>query len=127
MSTPEFDKFDLEGLSLEDMSPAPAKAEKPDVPEKPEIPNSTDSLENILDAESAQVEEIEPAPAPEFAEEVGLEVQDNQTENAEDQMTCPKCELQQPKAEQCSDCGIYVEKALAQIGKSKIQITGTKY
>ena len=74
MSTPEFDKFDLEGLSLEDMSPAPAKAEKPDVPEKPEIPNSTDSLENILDAESAQVEEIEPAPAPEFAEEVGLEV-----------------------------------------------------
>jgi len=126
MSTPEFDKFDLEGLSLEDMAPV---AKKADVTEKAEIPNSTDALENILDAESAQVEEIEPAPAPtpESAEDVDLVVQDDQTGNAEDQMTCPKCELQQPKAEQCSGCGVYVEKALAQIGQSKIQITGTKY
>jgi len=78
MSTPEFDKFDLEGLSLEDMAPV---AKKADVTEKAEIPNSTDALENILDAESAQVEEIEPAPAPtpESAEDVDLVVQDDQT------------------------------------------------
>lgn len=128
MSTIDFEKFDLEGLSLEEVEP-----EKPQSTEQPETVKSIDApenLENSIMPESVQVEieEIESAPAPAPAEdEVELVVQDEQAENAEDHMTCPKCELKQPKAEQCSGCGVYVEKALAQIGQSKIQITATKF
>lgn len=126
MSTIDFDKFDLDGLSLEDVEPG--KAEKPEPSEKAETAKAIDAPENAVRPEPdpvqpVQVEEIAPAPA----EDVELVVQEEHTENAEDQMTCPKCELQQSKAEQCSACGVYVEKALAQIGQSKIQITATKF
>ena len=129
MSTADFDKFDLEGLSLEDMEPV-KKAESVE-----------DKLEVIEPAKAPEirVEEIEakPVEAPQLIEEVKPAAPPPlaahpTTENAEanylsdGQMSCPKCELVQAKAEQCSGCGVYVKKAQA-MGQSKIQITSTKF
>ena len=114
MSTAEFDKFDLEGLSLEEMEPV--KEKKLDIKPEP--------------VEQEPVIEVKPAPAP---EEQVVEAAPPPTTDAaekaqsEDQMTCPKCELEQPKSEQCAGCGVYIAKALAQLGQSKIQITSTKF
>ena len=103
MSNTEFDKFNLEGLSLEDAEPVKTK-----------------KLEPVV-----QAEPITPVEQPNEA--VVTVHDDENSENKEDLMTCPKCELEQPKAEQCSGCGVYVEKALALIGQSKIEITSTKF
>ncbi len=113
MSTPEFDKFDLEGLSLEDIEPAkPAKVELPKDQAK------DDYEEHIVISEPIeQVSKDEP----ELVKVV------DSVESSEGQMVCPKCELEQIKAEQCSSCGVYVEKAKAQIGQSKIEITSVKF
>lgn len=129
MSSTDFDKFDLEGLSLEDIEPV-KKAEAPE-----------DKLEVIEPAKAPEisVEEIEakPVEVPQVIEEIKSAappqpVANHAAENAEastvpdGQMVCPKCELVQPKAEQCSGCGVYVKKALA-MSQSKIQITSTKF
>jgi hypothetical protein len=31
---------------------------------------------------------------------------------AQDEMTCPKCELRQARADECSGCGVFVHKVL---------------
>jgi hypothetical protein len=115
MSTIDFDKFDLDGMSLEDIEPK--KAEKPQKPHQ---------VEQKPEPKSVQVEEvIEVKPVQQSVEAEQID----KTENAkvpDGQMICPKCELEQPKAEQCSGCGVYVKKAQAQ-GQSKIQITSTKF
>ena len=130
MSTTDFDKFDLEGLSLEDME----SVKKAEAPEE-------DELEAIKSAKAPaiKVEEIEAKPieVPQVIEEVkpaappppaAIPTAENaEASNLPDgHMTCPKCEFVQPKAEQCSNCGVYVKKALA-MGQSKIQITSTKF
>ena len=125
MSTPEFDKFDLDGLSLEEIEPK--KVEQPEQTKKVE-PKQVE-----LEPEPVQVEEvIEAKPVqPVEADQAELvEKTENANANAnvpDGQMVCPKCELLQDKAEQCSGCGVYVKKAAAQIGQSKIQITKTKF
>jgi len=124
MSSIDFDKFDLDGLSLEAIEPG--KVENSESNEKIEAAKTIEAPEASVNPEPPQVEEIEPAPAP-TTEEVGSEAHSEPAANGEEQMTCPKCELQQAKAEQCSSCGVYVEKALAQMGQSKIQITATKF
>ena len=124
MSTPEFDEFDLEGLSLEDVEPAkPAKAEQ--------SPQELLEQELLMAEPVKQAEPVEevvqaaPPPAPTPAAQAAN--QSNGADLPEGQMICPKCELVQPKAEQCSGCGVYVAKAQAQIGQSKIEITSTKF
>ena len=117
MSTPEFDKFNLEGLSLEDIEPA--KSEKVELPE--------DQLE---DEPVEQIVLVEPAQTAEPVDQVGEPELVDIAESAdptEGRMVCPKCELEQIKAEQCSGCGVYVAKAQAQIGQSKIEITAVKF
>ncbi|MFK7816174.1 MAG: hypothetical protein AB8B92_07545 [Gammaproteobacteria bacterium] len=111
MSTPEFDKFDLEGLSLEDIEPAkPVKAERP-----------KDQFIDDLEEHIVISEPIDEVIEPEL-----VKIADS-AESDDGQMVCPKCELEQIKAEQCSGCGVYVEKAKAQIGQSKIEITSVKF
>ena len=100
MSKTDFDKFNLEGLSLEETEPVKSK-----------------KLESV-----EQAEKIVPVEQP-----VKAAANDEDAEKTENLMTCPKCELEQPKAEQCSRCGVYVQKAMAQIGQSKIEITSTKF
>ena len=123
MSGIDFDKFDLEGLSLEDMEPVkkaesivddiPQEAKPVEVPEVEAKPVEIDeSLSSLQRTENADVGGEEAA------------------KDSGGSMTCPKCELEQPKAEQCSGCGVYVKKAQAQVqaqGKSKIQITSAKF
>ena len=137
MSNTDFDKFDLEGLSLEDIEPD-KKADSPidelQQEAKPVEPPPEVNAEPVIQAapppvpeDNVEVIEItappaEPLQPPQQAEE-------GQAENAnvpEGSMTCPKCEHVQPQAEQCSSCGVYVKKALAQ-SQSKIQITHTKF
>ena len=103
MSNTEFDKFDLEGLSLEDAEPVKTKKTEPVVQAVP-VTTMEQPTETAKPADS-----------------------DENSEKAENLMICPKCELEQPKAEQCKGCGVYVEKAMAQIGQSKIEITSTKF
>ena len=124
MSTIDFDKFDLDGLSLESMQDTNTEESKSDkVSDPSSIVDTPVNKQNSVSVE----EDNKPEPLPEPEASVELVVEDRQSENTEDQMTCPKCELQQIKAEQCSSCGVYVEKALAQIGQSNIQITATKF
>lgn len=126
MSTIDFDKFDLDGLSLESMQEV--KSEEPkseNISEPSTIVNAHEKKQNSADIEADSRLEREPIPEPEQSVEIVIE--DSQADNSEEQMTCPKCELQQIKAEQCSGCGVYVEKALAQIGQSNIQITAVKF
>ncbi len=40
----------------------------------------------------------------------GLSLVDKEPLKEENSMLCPKCDLRQDKAEQCSACGIYVDK-----------------
>lgn len=40
----------------------------------------------------------------------GLSLVDKEPLKSENSMTCPKCDFQQEKAEQCSECGVYVDK-----------------
>jgi hypothetical protein len=114
MNTIDFDKFDLDGLSLEDIDPVKADESKSN--KKLETDNAIDTPENNESPAKAEPEQT-----------VELVEAANQADNTEEQMTCPKCELQQIKADQCSGCGVYVEKALAQIGQSNIQITASKF
>ncbi len=105
MSTPEFDKFDLEGLSLEEVEPAkPVEVKLPENLPKDQI---EESIEQATDPGLASIDEV--------------------AETNEEQIVCPKCELVQPKVEQCSGCGVYIAKAQAQIGQSKIEITAVKF
>ncbi len=119
MSTAEFDKFDLEGLSLEDIEPAKPVEVEQKVPQ--DLPQEIEEI---------QVKPVEQEPVKKAAEPMP---QAQNTQNAESadvpegKMVCPKCELLQDKAEQCSGCGVYVAKAQAQVGQSKIQITSTKF
>ena len=123
MSTIDFDKFYLDGLSLEDIEPE--KTEEPKEPKEPKELNSNKKLETAIVIDTP--ENNENSVRQESEKAVELVVGAKPAENSEEQMTCPKCELQQIKAEQCSSCGVYVEKALAQIGQSNIQITATKF
>lgn len=43
----------------------------------------------------------------------GLSLVDKEPPKEENSMTCPKCDLQQNKAEQCTACGIYMDKLQA--------------
>lgn len=123
MSTPEFDKFDLEGLSLEDVEPTnPVKVE----PSIDQLKNmSKDQLEAKL---SDKIEEqiVIAEPVDQVVEPELMSITEN-ADSADSQMVCPKCELEQNKAEQCAGCGVYVAKAKAQIGQSKIEITSVKF
>ncbi len=101
MSKTDFDKFNLEGLSLEDTEPV-----------------KTNKLESAV-----QAEKVVPVNQPAKA----AADNDDDSEKTENLMICPKCELEQPKAEQCIGCGVYVQKAMAQMGQSKIEITSTKF
>ncbi len=47
------------------------------------------------------------------ADAMSLSVEDKAPTKEDTTMTCPKCNLRQEKAEQCSGCGVYVEKLLA--------------
>ena len=118
MSTIDFDKFDLDDLSLESMEVAKAEEPKTNKSSEPEPASTMNTPEKNRSTDSVEAK-------PE--QTVELAVETKQVDNTEDQMTCPKCELQQIKADQCSGCGVYVEKALAQIGQSNIQITATKF
>ena len=128
MSTPEFDKFDLEGLSLEDIEtndPAEEKIPKgfPEPTQEALVEEEIIISEPVQSAEPMnQVAETAQSNADESA---GANSSSNSNSN-EDQIVCPKCELAQPKAEQCAGCGVYIAKALAQIGQSKIEITAVK-
>ncbi len=119
MSTPEFDEFDLEGLSLEEVeSSKPVKAEQLPAEEMLEQElKSAQPIEQIKPVE--EVVQAAPPPAP--------EAKSDEANLPEGQMMCPKCELVQEKAEQCSGCSVYIAKAKAAIGQSKIQITSTKF
>jgi|GEM_PF-2788094 len=134
MSTPEFDKFDLDGLSLEDVEPAKteklegqdnqAPVEEIELAEPvQEIPPVKPLAEPVQEAPQV-AQPIEAAPPP-----ASIPAANNpQSEDVpEGKMLCPKCELLQEKAEQCEGCGVYVAKAQAAIGQSKIQITSTKF
>ena len=46
------------------------------------------------------------------AEPMDLTIEEKAPEKADTTMTCPKCDLQQEKAEQCSSCGVFMEKLL---------------
>ncbi len=119
MSTPEYDKFDLEGLSLEDIEPA--NSEKVELPEdQPE----NEPVEQVVLAEPIPAQTKEPVDQLSEPELVNIPESADPTEG---RMICPKCELEQLKAEQCSGCGVYVAKAQAQIGQSKIEITAVKF
>lgn len=137
MSSTDFDKFDLDGLSLEDMEPV-KKAES----SLDELAQEAKPIDSPPDVDAEPVIEAAPPPLPEDNVEV-IEIsalpttpsqppeQANacQAENAnvpEGSMACPKCEHVQPQAEQCESCGVYVKKALA-MNQSKIQITHTKF
>ena len=129
MSTTDFDKFDLEGLSLQDIEPA-NKVEAPEggklEPTPPKAPEIEVEVIEAIPVETPQViEEVKPVEAPQPVEIVATD-EAKAAKSADEQMTCPKCELAQPKAEQCSGCGVYVKKAAA-MGQSKIQITSTKF
>ena len=142
MSTTDFDKFDLDGLSLEDMEPV--KKTEPSLDElaqeiKPVEPSPKVNAEPVIEAapppvpeDNVEVIEVAapPPPAPpQVAPQPPQQTDAAQAENAnvpEGSIVCPKCEHVQPQAEQCVNCGVYVKKALAQ-GQSKIQITHTKF
>ena len=101
MSNTDFDKFNLEGLSLEDTEPVKSKKLEPEVQAEPDV-----HIEKVVEVAADN---------------------DEKSEKNENLMICPKCELEQPKAEQCIGCGVYVQKAMAQMGQSKIEITSTKF
>ncbi len=124
MSTPEFEEFDLEGLSLEEVDPAkPVKAEQMQAEELLEQElKMAKPIESVQPIEAKPVEKVIQAAPPPAAEATS-----DEANLPEGQMICPKCELVQEKAEQCSGCGVYVAKAKAAIGQSKIQITSTKF
>lgn len=128
MSSIDFDKFDLDGLSLEtiedkiDEQPREQTREQKST-NQAELTDPVNVSEVRKSPTKVQPEKIQVKP--EQAEE--LIVAKTQSETSGESMTCPKCELQQVKAEQCSGCGVYVEKALAQIGQSNIQITAVKF
>ena len=133
MSNTDFDKFDLDGLSLEDMEPV-KKAE----PSLDELAQELKPVEPSPEVNAEPVIEAAPPPLPEDNVEVieitapaapSPQANTGEAENAnvpEGSMACPKCEHVQPQAEQCSSCGVYVKKAMAQ-SQSKIQITHTKF
>ena len=126
MSTAEFDKFDLEGLSLEEVEPA-----KPVQDEKEALQDLAQEIEEIQlnPVEPTPVKKVaapEPTPAPAPAQVQSAPTAEN-SDIPEGKMVCPKCELLQDKAEQCAGCGVYIAKAQAQMGQSKIQITSTKF
>jgi len=123
MSTPEFDKFDLEGLSLEDIETNDPAEEK--LPKGfPEPTQEALVEEEIIISEPVQVTK----PMNQVAETALSQVEESASATSdEDQVVCPKCDLAQPKAEQCAGCGVYIAKALAQIGQSKIEITAVKF
>jgi len=129
MSNTDFDKFDLEGLSLEDMEPvkkAEAPEDKVEIIEPAKAPEVNFEEIEVKPVEAPQViEEVQSAPPPQPAANPAVENTDSSS-LPDGQMACPKCELVQPKAEQCSGCGVYVAKALA-MGQSNIQITSTKF
>jgi hypothetical protein len=128
MSTIDFKEFDLEGLSLEEMETVDA-----DTVEKIDVPVNKSAHESVNKPENSKIEIQARTAAPIDAEESYIEESIElvetaaQAENAEEQIICPKCELEQLKVEQCAGCGVYIEKAMAQIGQSKIQITATKF
>jgi hypothetical protein len=110
MSTIDFDQFDIEGLSLEEMEPV-KKAETVEETESEKIPE--------IKAEAVRKSVAVDTP-------LNADAERTEASSVEGSMTCPKCELEQPKAEQCSGCGVYVKKAQA-VSPSKIQITSTKF
>ena len=57
----------------------------------------------------------------------GLSLEELEPTKSEKLMTCPKCDLQQPKADQCSGCGVYVNKVqTSSPEKSNLNITSVK-
>lgn len=127
MSGPEFDKFDLEGLSLEEVEPAKPVVEKPLEDQSLDQPVDQPVEEIVLaDAIPAEPEQVAES-GDQLVDEPELMNMSESADPSEGQMVCPKCELEQIKAEQCSGCGVYIAKALAQIGQSKIEITAVKF
>ena len=121
MSTIDYKEFDLEGLSLEEMETVETETtNKVDVAE-----NDIANNENVIEVKTT--EPLQVAESLHIEESIELVQTPTQAGSDEEQITCPKCQLQQPKVEQCVGCGVYVEKAMAQIGQSKIQITATKF
>ena len=53
---------------------------------------------------------------------MALSIEDKEPTKEDTTMTCPKCDLRQEKAEQCSGCGVFVNKLLAP-AQSAVNIT----
>lgn len=47
------------------------------------------------------------------SDSMALSIEEKEPVKADTTMTCPKCDLRQEKADQCSGCGVYVQKLLA--------------